>query len=45
MLAEDRAHAHVLHLGLSDRGHRQLHVVTAPVAGAHVVDYVQETSR
>ena len=39
MLAEDRAHAHALHLGLSDRGHRLLNVVTAPVAGAHVVAY------
>lgn len=40
MLAEDRAHAHALHLGMSDRGHRLLSVVTAPVAGAHVVSYV-----
>lgn len=40
LLAEDRAHAHALHLGMADRGHRLLSVVTAPVAGAHQVDYV-----
>lgn len=40
LLAEDRAHAHVLHLGMTDRGHRLLSVVTAPVAGAHHVTYV-----
>lgn len=40
LLAEDRAHAHALHLGMTDRGHRLLSVVTAPVAGAHHVTYV-----
>lgn len=40
LLAEDRAHAHALHLGMADRGHRLLSVVTAPVAGAHHVTYV-----
>lgn len=39
LLAEDRAHAHALHLAMTDRGHRLLSVVTAPVAGAHVVSY------
>lgn len=39
LLAEDRAHAHALHLAMTDRRHRLLSVVTAPVAGAHPVDY------
>lgn len=39
LLCEDAAHARIVSLGMRDRGHERLHVVPAPVAGAHVVQH------